>query len=250
MLGFDAGGIFNNVVASALWLALGLLLGGTADYVRRRRSLRLVWDLARTQKDLSVAISTLQSQDTGQYARPMTGLGALVASASVSQSLADAYPRNRPRLHLHFSDGFPAGLLRNPLVAVGGPRFNDVSRQQMSSPGLRYIYDLGERAVIRDTVSGAVYSSSMHQNGVEKDYALITRTRNPYNRETFVLSLSGIHTFGVAAAALMLTKPHVRDVARRVRGLGPEWQVLLEVPVVGQETFPRVLDAAKVSSAQ
>ena len=145
-----------------------------------------------------MAISTLQSQDTGKYARPMTGLGALVASASVSQSLAaDAYPRrNRPRLHLHFSDGFPAGLLRNPLVTVGGPRFNDVSRRQMSSPGLRYIYDLGERAVIRDTVSGAVYSSSMHQNGVEKDYGLITRTRNPYNRETFVLSLSGIHTFG------------------------------------------------------
>jgi len=243
---FDPGGIFNNVVASALWLVIGLILGGIVEYIRRQRSPRVVWRLSKSERDLSVAISTLQPQETGQYARPTTGLGALIAAASVSESLADAFLMNRPRMHLHFSERFPPNLLRSPLVTIGGPRFNSMSDRQLSSPGLRYSFVVEEPASIRDNLTGATLSAVKRNNVVEKDYALITKTRNPFNDATLAINLAGIHTFGVGAAALMLTKPYIRELAKRVRKLGPDWQVLLEVQVVDHDAFPRILEAVKV----
>jgi hypothetical protein len=244
----DISSIFDNILASGLWFILGLAAAGTFNYFRRGRLLRSIWQLPKGTADVSVAVSTLQPQNTGLYSRPTSGLGALIATASVSQSLADTYHRHRPQLHIHFSDGFPSNLLHHPLIIVGGPRYNSISERLLGNPLLRFRFEIDQPSYILDHETGATFRPTIDGERVIRDFALVTRCRSPYDANQFALVLAGVHTYGVAAAALVMTSGHTAKLARTIRKLGDTWQVLIEVEVVENESFPKIIASSRTPS--
>jgi len=44
----------------------------------------------------------------------------------------------------------------------------------------------------------------------------------------------------------MLTSAHARELESKVRKLGDYWQALVEVDLVGEEVFPKIINVCRI----
>lgn len=237
------------MAASAAWFIAGAAFVALYDHFRRGRPLRRFWRLPQ-QEVIQIVVSTLEPQETNEYLRPTTGMGELRSASFVRQALAAAYPRLAREPNISFSSRFPPGLLRSPLIVVGGGRHNQITR--VIADHFRFPFEVESDPVtaVRDMSTGKVYTPEMQGEDSQKDYALIARVPNPYRPDVAAFILRGTHTYGLSGAGQMLSPEHIGRLCRATRSLGPYWQVLLEVECVNEEDFPRILLAASLDTQQ
>ncbi len=113
-----------------------------------------------------------------------------------------------------------------------------MKRQQLNSN----IYNPTTTAmIVMDKDSNKTYKPVFSGTKLETDYGLITKMPNPYDPEKAIFLFTGAHTFGLAGAARMLTRPYVSRIAKEVRkGKEDYWQALVCTEVRGLQVFPEL----------
>ena len=240
----NIGGVAQNIIASVIWLLIGLAAAKVYSYVRRGRHLRKVWKLPRSTERIQIVAASLKRQATLSYSRPATGLGELTASFYVSESLTLAYRRLDRRMFISLSHEFPSSLLKGTLICLGGPRHNEVTRLLTRYCKPRYHYELTNGTAVVDTETGKRYLPDMKSPDLRRDYALVYRMQNPFNPDSAAFILSGAHTYGVSAAGKIFDAEHIRALSKSVGNLGGSWEVLLRVDCVGDVEFPHIVTAS------
>jgi hypothetical protein len=243
----NVAGIVQNIIASAIWLIIGLAVARSYFYLRRGRHFRKVWALSRSSKSVQIIAASLQPQPTLSYARPATGLGELIALSHISESLTLAYRGIERKTSISLSSGFPSNHLDQTLICLGGPRHNDVTRLLTRYCNPRYSYQLTNGTAVIDSKTDMRYMPDMKSAELRRDYALIYRMPNPFNPKCAAFILSGAHTYGVSAAGKIFNAEHIRELSKAVARLGPAWEVLMQVDCVGDVEFPHIVTASTLT---
>jgi hypothetical protein len=101
--------------------------------------------------------------------------------------------------------GRPSGAdLEKNLIVVGGPDVNPLTMTLLDRLPIRLTITRNNhgRNIVRDLVHGQDYAPrSDRETNVVRDYGIIVRTVNPYDRTKALLILAGAHGFGSLAAA-------------------------------------------------
>jgi hypothetical protein len=102
--------------------------------------------------------------------------------------------------------GRPSGAeLEKNLIAVGGPDVNPLTMSLLDRLPVKLVIakDSHGHNVVRDLVHDQDYAPrSDREASVVRDYGIVVRAANPYDRSKSVLILAGAHGFGSLAAAV------------------------------------------------
>ncbi|MCL5038167.1 MAG: ribbon-helix-helix domain-containing protein [Chloroflexi bacterium] len=149
-------------------------------------------------------------------------------------------PETRIILAGNIDEAMP-DLEKHNAICFGGPKQNEVVKeifrlvendcnfifQKPSEPG-------NSKYQIFDKVTGYYYNSipgdwQFSLPPTFTDYGLITRVRNPYNRDKVICILSGIHSMGTLAATRVATDPSLRKEVYEKLGSHEFFQCLAEI---------------------
>lgn len=113
--------------------------------------------------------------------------------------------------------GRPSGVeLEKNLIVVGGPDVNPLTMTLLDRLPIRLIITQNShgRNIVRDLVHDQDYAPrSDREANVVRDYGIIVRAANPYDRTKALLILAGAHGFGSLAAAAAVFQEN--DLHRR-----------------------------------
>jgi hypothetical protein len=114
--------------------------------------------------------------------------------------------RPRTRVVRMYSPSFPDEMLKENVVAVGGPVNNPVTEKVMQP--LSRIVKFDAALILHDLLAGSQFETKYSDgNTVERDYGLILKLPNPMRIGGELLVLAGCDTHGVLAAARAIS-PH------------------------------------------
>lgn len=245
--------ILLDLIAAALFSAL-ILVGPALRRARLRRFLHLPKD-----EKFDVVCSAIAAENTSPfYRRPTTGYGELLALANLLELFTYIYRSSEKIdiIRLSAERHYPNYRLSNNIITVGGASHNQVTRFFKNELGARMViqtidepHEAPDRDYIyRDTRSGQEYHAERDDEGnLTLDYGLITKARNPLNREHSVIYVGGLHTFGLAGSGVFLQPLTLRKYLKQLNGLrDPEFQILLKVRVRGYDVFVDFLDYIKL----
>lgn len=237
-----------NIVASLVWLLLGITLRILYELYSKRRPIARIWGLRSSKKDLSIAVSTLTPQKTGEYRRPMTGLGELQSVSFIRESLIEAYGTRRT-VNICFSDRFPEGELLNDVISIGGTDHNHITRY------FSKIYELPvgcediPHTVVVDRALGKTYTPVIENSEIKIDYGIVSRIPNPLNPKNVVILIDGSHTYGLAGAARLMTEAFNEQLIREIkRTRSPYWQAVVLTRTHGAQEFPELVGFTALSA--
>lgn len=207
--------VLDDAAGELLAIVVVTLVGYLGSWLPGRR----LWRLGHPQRDrlqIRIYVSVRTPEDTGHYLLPVVGLGQVLAIGAIAPSLARGYRRLGSRLPsiVPATDVSARDLTGNVLL-LGGASHNSATRRLLErcepSLGIRQIYGdaniAGDRLFIRQAdQSWRALGGKPRDTGVgpiTDDYALIIRTRNPWDndRASTCVLFAGVHTYGTAAAA-------------------------------------------------
>lgn len=200
---------------------LPIVGGMIVDYIDLIDPTRNLWQIIKP-KELVIVASESANTWTGQYFRPGTGIGQVVALVYAVESLRTGYGILDIE-NVHLSTDEPQERRLNDLLLLGSPKTNRVARD--------FLDLIGDVQPARQTEEGDIYWGKMvgghrisegeerfpkdleegektKDHSIDHDYGLIVRAENPFNtreRRTVVL-FSGKHTYGTMAAAIYFVK--------------------------------------------
>ncbi len=110
---------------------------------------------------------------------------------------------------------------QSDFCTVGGPEFNSCTRSVIAYLSSVAAFDSEGNLVLPSI--GRVYKPEMEGGRIKKDYGLLVRMRNPVDGRRTCVVVAGCDTYGVYAAAQLLTNsarfPHLAGQFRKKRGL-------------------------------
>jgi hypothetical protein len=177
--------------------------------IARRRRHRGFWRL-RSPIQMSLCVATSAATNTGKYTRYATGVGQVRALSDITHSLKQAYGEDADPT-VYMSESMPAEAVRCDLVLVGGSKNNTVTRRFLDAVfddvGLRFDPD-DENIIVLD---GVRYETLVSNGAVQKDYALVLVTDNPFCNGRRVFLFAGSHTYGTGAAGRLLREDLIEE---------------------------------------
>jgi len=213
----DIHSIIVGLISNIVWLPIGALLVALGYFVRVRFPRRRLWRLTNPSC-LTVCAATSTITDTGSYYRPATGIGQVRALAVAIKSLGKTYNHQLDIKNILLSKESLQERTENDMLLLGGPKNNEVTAYFLNlmrdkQPVVQLINP--STIIWRErtpkgkwTNAGAVgYDSQISRNRVIQDYGLIMRVESPFvaGGRTVIL-FSGIHTYGLVAAAKYFTE--------------------------------------------
>jgi GrpB-like predicted nucleotidyltransferase (UPF0157 family) len=154
---------------------------------------------------LQAVLPSLQDHIGGQEISGLMGRGDHDAVVEVQAGLARiGLASTLPELV-----GLPSDKeLENNLIVIGGPDVNELTRSLLERLPIKLIItrNAAGRNIVRDLVHGQDYEPAVEESGKVRDYGILVRAPNPYDRSKYVLILAGAHGFGSRAAAVVAFK--------------------------------------------
>lgn len=93
--------------------------------------------------------------------------------------------------------------LESNLILIGGPgdekEGNFITKEIMKEVGFKISYSTECESMVVDEIS---FNAQKLGGRISKDWGYFARIPNPYNRESTIILISGIHTFGVKGATM------------------------------------------------
>lgn len=90
---------------------------------------------------------------------------------------------------------------KNNLLSLAGPIPNDKTRFFFDFEEIKYCFGgKNEHSIIDKKSNKDLYSSEITEGKIKTDYGIITRMKNPYNKDNDVLITAGCYGFGTQAA--------------------------------------------------
>lgn len=252
--------VLINLIAAAVWVALGAIAARAATFLRDRLPTRSILRLD-ARKSLFIVTNSVESRNP-EIGGPVTGIGALQAVGLAREAIARSYPRLLLRTRVVFSVGLPAEALQSNLICIGGRKYNQITSlfEHYFEPRFDFQANnqgkIGVRSastVIRDTITDKVYEPELDRSGndYQIDYGVITSLPNPFNPRARVILLAGAHTYGVAAAGHVLERGNIKQLTGALSGVsGNSWQILIQATCIGLDATPRIVEVASIQPLQ
>ena len=156
--------------------------------------------------------------------------------------LQDALNRQNYQVRRERADRVGNDALNSPVISVTGPVTSRVSKFLLEQPEIVYRFGGPDGHAIINTKDEKVLVEAKRNGGtVARDYGILTRMRNPYNKERDAIVAAGCFGWGTQAALRVLTDPESLDFLGKV---AQHFQVictcLIDEDQVGTE--PQLLD--------
>jgi hypothetical protein len=121
--------------------------------------------------------------------------------------------------------------LHRNLLLVAGPIPNTITRHILNkeNDSVRYYFE-GNHIADKKNPKGTIKGILGPQGYPQIDYGIISKLRNPFNREKWVVIASGMYGWGTFAALLSLTKKDILDFLNQDT-TKREFQVLIQTRV-------------------
>jgi len=214
--------VLINLLSSAIWLVLGLLTAKAIYRVRIVRPARNLWQITNI-KELIIVAAHGVTTNTGEYARPATGIGQIRALASVIQSLNKAYGKLTVR-NIYLSSDQLQERIENDLLLLGGPKNNKISAHFLSLiRGCQPLVEVNHRFYWRShsgrgwiEKDAREFHGTVENGRVIRDFGIGVRMNSPFtSQKRTVILIAGSHTYGLVAAAKYFTEQVCKDLAFR-----------------------------------
>lgn len=181
---------------------------GVIQVLATRRHRRL-WRLGRPI-DLTICVATSTATQTGRYTRPATGIGQVRALAEIAHSLKTAYGEAADPA-LHMSQAMPPEALRKDIILIGGPKNNTASQRFIDAvhDQTGVSFDSEDQNLI--VIDGRAYPAEANDGEVQRDYALVIATDNPFCAGKRSLFFAGSHTYGTGAAGRLIREHLIKN---------------------------------------
>ena len=214
----------------------GAVLGVIVDYsfkaIRRywvtTRPAGRLWGWAKQDdSELWIILSTCPNDDPSEYTDTIYPQEARAATELESYLKGALGAEVRLRLSVRANEA-----INSNLVLLGGPIHNHITRRVL--PALNAPFQFDDHTLV-NTQDGQRWSPSINDAGgrerIAEDYALIVKTRNPFDRRKTVLVVAGCRTHGVLAGARALIRERVTDTLAITTGLGDHYAMVIHAPV-------------------
>ncbi|MBV6450315.1 MAG: hypothetical protein MHPDNHAH_01038 [Anaerolineales bacterium] len=121
--------------------------------------------------------------------------------------------------------------LQRNLILVAGPIPNTITRHILTqeNKSVRYYFN-GNDIIDKKKPKKIIHVDLTNLGDPSIDYGIISRFRNPFNREKWVVVASGMYGWGTYVALVSLTRKDILDFIREHAGKD-EFQVLVETRV-------------------
>ena len=193
-----------DVVFTVVVAALLTLLISRASLILPHRRL---WQFGNPS-DLVICVATSDTKDTGEYLRPMTGIGQVRALAHIMPSLERAYKGIKVN-NIRLSVDMPGDECECDLICLGGVKNNEFTAKALTA--------LGEQVPVHQTASAITwkdkdgttktFEGSVVDQNVDQDFGYVIQAANPFNPDRRIIIVGGSHTYGnVAAARFLVTE--------------------------------------------
>ena len=190
-------------------LVTGAGVSAAVLQVMRTRRHRRLWRLSRPI-DLTICVATSTATKTDRYTRLATGIGQVRALAEIAHSLKTAYGEAADPC-LHMSQGMPPEALRKDIIFLGGPKNNAASSRFIEATHKQtgVVFDSEDQNLI--VIDDKPYPAQASSGEVQRDYALIIATDNPFCAGKRALFFAGSHTYGTGAAGRLIREHLIRN---------------------------------------
>nr|WP_281720810.1 hypothetical protein [Nitrosomonas nitrosa] len=156
---------------------------------------------------------------------PIFGFGPLNALHSIWNLLRSAFKKKRAAVPLVTSRTFDRKAFSESLIAIGYPLGNPVTATLLDA--LKELPIKFDDHKVLDARTGALICEAAYADGVvTNDFGILVIAPNPFNAEARILILAGTETYGVKAAADLLSYEHIRTLYG-APGWVPKWVVVL-----------------------
>lgn len=129
-------------------------------------------------------------------------------------------------------------LSRN-LLSIGGPISNDISKELMKFPGIRYVFRINDSPELLGEVEGNdivdrsdpgfLLRPEFEDSAVRQDWAIITKCANPFHSGREAIVVAGCYGWGTWAAVEALLNP--KNLALLLARRAHYFQILTSVRV-------------------
>jgi hypothetical protein len=202
-----------NLLAALIAFCAGILLTLlTRNLVDRRAARRLIGlptpDLAvALASPVSIVPGTTKTTTEAQGA-PLATIGTVAAYQKL-MTLAAASERTLELPDFYFANDFPDERFDRNLICIGFPRTNRVTAEV-----LRYIdipVKFAEHTLV-DTTDQTEFAPILEDGVIVEDFGCLIRAANPFNPDRIVIIIAGTQTYGMKAAAALLSARNFWDI--------------------------------------
>jgi len=176
------------------------------------RNVKYLWKHFFKRKNVKVVLSTR----LGPYQRSTPRVSILEMKGFVI--LSNLLTRFKFVLEPRSSEDKLTDLKDEDLIILGGPAANKISLEIWNnlSSKLPCLINLDEQKI---TIADRIYKPLYDVEGcVQTDYAIVLRTKHPYNMDRTIFLCFGCHGFGTLGAVNMITNDtKVRTIEKRIK---------------------------------
>lgn len=148
-------------------------------------------------------------------------------------------------------DNISQEWLRRNLLLIAGPIPNTITRHilDQTNESIRYYFD-DHNVVDKKNPERTIQADLGAQGYPPVDYGIITKLRNPFNREKWVVIASGMFGWGTYAALVALSRKSILDVMRQ-HSANQGFQIIVktrvynripEEPILNQESIHVIIE--------
>lgn len=209
--------ILAGIVASSIVLALQVFSRAAslalAVLVTLRWSLRLLWRL-RDPRRVYVVSGAITNVSEEIKSVILAGPDAIATSTLIA-TVGFLYPKAEVR-HV-YSSRFARESYKDHMVVVGGPVNNTCSADMLNHLGTHCSFD--NFKLMLPCLQNKSYEAQYdEQEKPIKDYGAVIRMINPFDKSKDTLLVVGCETFGVLAAAMLISsRPDAKDARSQLR---------------------------------
>ncbi|EKE05302.1 MAG: hypothetical protein ACD_19C00364G0003 [uncultured bacterium] len=214
----------------------------------KKRTIRKLF-LSDDKKAYDIVCTTIEYQNTPYHGcRPVTAYGELLALAELYSTFNELGGVGKfvNLVRMSSKESFSNERLQNNLIIIGGSTYNRVSKlfsekcnsgwKIISDDNLKEITDGNYSYTFRD--NGEIFKAEkdFESNRITLDYGLITKFKNPFNIESTVIFIDGLHTYGLIGAAKAMSPSVIKKYQKIFNHFRDDsFQILVKCNVIDLE---------------
>lgn len=217
------------------WVNLRRLWGGD---IKRERIIVVCGELTGTFKPKQANRKSHEHVNLSRYADQ----DALVETLKLLPKL---FPDTE--VEYYTSKELPHSKRRNNLIVIGGPDFNQLTKDLINNINLPFQYRIhGSETCFYDKQNRARFEIEKKRGQIIKDFGLFAHFSNPLNRNTSVIMIGGLQTFGVLGAIMAFAmnkngKNNTKKILKQNQR-GKNFVVLIPVKVLNAQPADSNID--------
>ncbi len=209
--------IIISLIASIIWLFLGLFTSKFKQYISLTKPSRRLWKLKQPDSFIMcIANSTIT--DTGKYNRPATGIGQVKAVATLTVSIKNTYKqtdKQKYRNYIYMSSDQLHEKIEDDIILIGGTKNNIISKKYLlAMKDIQPLQMDTNKFIWSNDNNIEIFSGKTVNKKVVEDYGVIMRTYNPFSDEkaTTAVLIAGSHTYGTIAASRYFIENLIKNI--------------------------------------